>query len=70
MSVWVGVQARGPGLREGYPDARIVQAYPTQGLYRTYAPIAYASSHIRSYQVELWFVNEDGSLVEHAETES
>jgi hypothetical protein len=59
----------GPGLRGRYPDARIVQAYPTQGLYRTDAPRAYASSHIRSYQIEVWLVNEDGSVVQHADTE-
>ena len=41
----------------------------THWLYRTYAPRAYGSRHIRSYQVELWLVNEDGSVMEHAETE-
>jgi hypothetical protein len=57
----------GPVLRRQYPDARIVQAYPAKGLYRTYTPRAYGSTHMRRYAVELWLVNEDGSVEEQAE---
>jgi hypothetical protein len=57
----------GPALRGQYPDARIVQAFPTKGLYRTYAPGAYGSTHVRRYAVELWLVNEDGKVEEQAE---
>jgi hypothetical protein len=42
------------------------EAFPAHGLYRTYAPRAYGSRHIRSYLVELWLVNEDGSVMEQA----
>ena len=59
----------GPGLRRRFPDARVVQAYPAQGLYRTYAPRAYGGAHMRRYDVELWLVNEDGSVEEQAEAE-
>ncbi len=56
-------------MRERSPDARIAQAYPAYGLYRTYAPRDYGDEHIRSYQVELWLVTEDGCVMERAEAE-
>jgi hypothetical protein len=59
----------GPAMRERSPDARVVQAYPAYGLYRTYAPRSYGDERIMSYQVELWLVTEDGSVMEHAEAE-
>jgi hypothetical protein len=60
----------GPVLRGQYPEARIVQAYPVEGLYRTYAPRAYGSTYMRRYSVELWLVNEDGSVEEQPELDS
>jgi hypothetical protein len=58
-----------PELRDRYPDARIVQAYPAQGMYRTYAPRAYGGAHMRRDRVELGMINEDGTVKEHAETD-
>lgn len=54
----------GPAMRRQYPDARIAQAFPIWGLYRTYVPRAYAQPNMRAMNVELWMVDKDGEVTE------
>jgi len=52
----------GPAMRKMHPEARIVQAFPAHGLYRSHAPRAYGSPHMQYWNVELWMVQPDGTI--------
>lgn len=56
----------GPAMRRQHPGARVVQAFPAQGLYCTSVPRAYGGSLMRASEVELWMVGEEGTVIERA----
>jgi hypothetical protein len=55
---------------ERYPNARVVQAFPAWGWYRTDVPRTYGLPVVRQTGVELWMVYEDGTVKERAQAES